>query len=66
MDYEHKGIAKEGRFETEEPLSRTPEHRRNWEPFFRLTRRLEIPEDFLQERNDVPPQTRTLFEDRNS
>jgi len=34
---------------------------RSWQSFFRLTRKLEIPDDFLQNRNDAPPQKRVLF-----
>lgn len=39
-------------------LSRKPE---SWDDFFELLRTIEIPEDFLSERNDTPPQKRKLF-----
>lgn len=39
-------------------LSRRPD---SWEDFFRLTATLDIPEDFLSDRRDVPPQKRKLF-----
>ncbi len=39
-------------------LSRRPE---SWEEFFDLLKTLDIPDDFLSDRNDLPPQTRKLF-----
>ena len=39
-------------------LSRRPE---SWEDFFRLLKTIEIPDDFLSERRDTPPQRRDLF-----
>lgn len=39
-------------------LSRRPD---SWQDFFDLTRRLDIPEDFLSNRRDSPPQKRKLF-----
>lgn len=39
-------------------LSRRPE---SWEGFFELTKTIEVPEDFLAERKDAPPQKRKLF-----
>jgi antitoxin VapB len=39
-------------------LSRRPE---SWKDFFELVKALEIPEDFLTDRNDQPPQKRDLF-----
>ena len=39
-------------------LSRRPE---SWKDFFELVKGLEIPEDFLADRNDRPPQKRELF-----
>lgn len=39
-------------------LSRRPD---SWEDFFKLTATLDIPEDFLSDRRDVPPQKRKLF-----
>jgi antitoxin VapB len=39
-------------------LSRRPE---SWQDFFDLTEGLEIPEDFLSNRRDLPPQKRKLF-----
>jgi antitoxin VapB len=39
-------------------LSRRPD---SWQDFFRLTDTLEIPEDFLSKRRDMPPQKRKLF-----
>lgn len=40
-------------------LSRRPE---SWQDFFALTATLNIPEDFLADRRDSPPQKRKLFE----
>ncbi len=39
-------------------LSRRPE---SWQDFFDLTEGLDIPEDFLSNRRDIPPQKRKLF-----
>jgi antitoxin VapB len=39
-------------------LSRRPE---GWNDFFALTENAEVPDDFLSERNDTPPQKRQLF-----
>jgi antitoxin VapB len=39
-------------------LSRRPE---SWQDFFALTSTLNIPEDFLSDRKDSPPQKRKLF-----
>jgi antitoxin VapB len=39
-------------------LSRRPE---SWHDFFRLLKTLELPEDFLTDRKDTPPQKRNLF-----
>jgi antitoxin VapB len=39
-------------------LSRHPE---SWEDFFELMRGIDMPSDFLVERDDTPPQKRKLF-----
>jgi len=39
-------------------LSRRPG---SWESFFELTEKTGVPEDFMAERNDQPPQKRKLF-----
>lgn len=39
-------------------LSRRPE---SWDDFFRLVKNLNLPEDFLADRKDLPPQKRDLF-----
>jgi len=39
-------------------LSRRPE---SWEDFFELMKRIEVPDDFLADRKDTPPQKRNLF-----
>jgi antitoxin VapB len=39
-------------------LSRRPE---SWEDFFELMRGIDVPSDFLTDRNDTPPQKRKLF-----
>jgi antitoxin VapB len=39
-------------------LSRRPE---SWEDFFELTKSIAVPEDFLADRQDAPPQKRKLF-----
>lgn len=39
-------------------LSRRPE---SWEDFFQLVRNLDLPDDFLTNRKDEPPQKRKLF-----
>jgi antitoxin VapB len=33
----------------------------SWQDFFDFTRTIEIPEDFLSNRHDAPPQKRKLF-----
>ncbi len=39
-------------------LSRRPE---SWDGFFQLMKAIEVPDDFLSERQDGPPQKRKLF-----
>ena len=39
-------------------LSRRPE---SWQEFFDLTERIGVPDDFLSDRGDLPPQKRRLF-----
>ncbi len=39
-------------------LSRRPE---SWDKFFELTKQLGVPEDFMSDRQDGPPQKRELF-----
>lgn len=39
-------------------LSRRPE---SWAEFFELANRIGVPEDFMSDRGDVPPQKRKLF-----
>jgi antitoxin VapB len=39
-------------------LSRRPE---SWKDFFALLKAADVPEDFLSDRNDAPPQKRDLF-----
>ena len=39
-------------------LSRRPE---SWEDFFELMKGIDVPSDFLAERDDPPPQKRKLF-----
>jgi antitoxin VapB len=39
-------------------LSRRPE---SWKDFFELMKTVEVPEDFLADRKDTPPQKRRLF-----
>jgi antitoxin VapB len=39
-------------------LSRRPE---SWDDFFELVRQTDVPEDFLSDRQDDPPQKRDLF-----
>lgn len=39
-------------------LSRRPE---SWEDFFNLAKEADLPEDFLADRRDGPPQKRKLF-----
>ena len=39
-------------------LSRRPE---SWEDFFELTKTVKVPDDFLSDREDLPPQKRKLF-----
>jgi antitoxin VapB len=39
-------------------LSRRPE---SWEDFFELMKNIEVPSDFLTERDDKPPRKRKLF-----
>ncbi len=40
-------------------LSRRPE---SWKDFFALMKTIDVPEDFLADRQDTPPQKRKLFE----
>jgi len=39
-------------------LSRRPD---SWEDFFDLTTKLGVPDDFMANRHDLPPQKRKLF-----
>ena len=39
-------------------LSRRPE---SWQDFFELLRTIDVPDDFLADRQDAPPQKRKLF-----
>lgn len=39
-------------------LSRRPE---SWQDFFELANRANVPDEFLRDRQDVPPQKRKLF-----
>jgi len=39
-------------------LSRRPD---SWDDFFELLKTIEVPDRFLSDRNDVPPQKRKLF-----
>ena len=39
-------------------LSRRPE---SWKDFFELMKTVDVPEDFLADRKDAPPQKRDLF-----
>ena len=39
-------------------LSRRPE---SWQGFFEMMKTLEVPEDFMTDRKDAPPQKRKLF-----
>ena len=39
-------------------LSRRPE---SWRDFFALMKTIDVPEDFLADRQDTPPQKRRLF-----
>ena len=39
-------------------LSRRPE---SWQDFFELMQTIEVPQDFLSDRQDAPPQKRDLF-----
>ena len=39
-------------------LSRRPE---SWRDFFEFMKKIEVPEDFLSDRSDRPPQKRDLF-----
>ena len=39
-------------------LSRRPD---TWKDFFELMKTVDVPEDFLADRQDAPPQKRTLF-----
>jgi antitoxin VapB len=39
-------------------LSRRPE---SWQDFFELMKTLDVPKDFLADRQDAPPQKRKLF-----
>jgi antitoxin VapB len=35
----------------------------SWEEFFRLRDRTDVPDDFMLDRDDQPPQERNLFDD---
>jgi len=39
-------------------LSRRPN---SWRDFFELMKKIEVPDDFLADRKDTPPQKRVLF-----
>jgi antitoxin VapB len=39
-------------------LSRRPE---SWQDFFELMKSIDVPNDFLADRDDLPPQKRDLF-----
>ena len=39
-------------------LSRRPE---SWQDFFELMKTIEVPKDFMADRDDAPPQKRELF-----
>ena len=39
-------------------LSRRPE---SWQDFFELMKTIEVPNDFMADRDDAPPQKRELF-----
>ena len=39
-------------------LSRRPD---SWQDFFELMKTIDVPEDFMADRDDVPPQKRKLF-----
>jgi len=39
-------------------LSRRPE---SWEDFFELMKTIDVPKDFLADRQDTPPQKRKMF-----
>jgi antitoxin VapB len=39
-------------------LSRRPE---SWQDFFELMKTIEVPKDFMADRDDTPPQKRELF-----
>ena len=39
-------------------LSRRPE---SWEDFFAMMKNIDVPSDFLADRDDAPPQKRKLF-----
>ncbi len=39
-------------------LSRRPD---SWKDFFELAKSLDVPDDFLNDRKDLPPQKRKLF-----
>ena len=39
-------------------LSRRPE---SWEDFFEMMKSIDVPSDFLADRDDAPPQKRRLF-----
>lgn len=43
------------------PKRSNPSRPRNWQEFFDLARSLRLPDDFLAERGDTPPQKRRLF-----
>ena len=39
-------------------LSRRPD---SWQEFFELLKKIDVPDDFLADRKDAPPQKRALF-----
>ncbi len=39
-------------------LSRHPD---SWQDFFELMKKIEVPDDFLSDRKDTPPQKRDMF-----
>jgi antitoxin VapB len=39
-------------------LSRRPE---SWQGFFQLMKTIDVPDDFMSDRKDLPPQKRKLF-----
>jgi hypothetical protein len=39
--------------------------RRTWQDFFKLTSSIEIPDDFISDRNDAPPDERKILVPRS-